>query len=349
MKGSPHARLALALVLLVVIAVAAGRATATGAARTPAAPRPTPAAQPLTFDRLPDLVARAQPQVVTILARGPAGEGQGSGVIWDREGTIVTNGHVVDGATSVSVALATGDRLAAKLRASDRLTDVAILTVARRGLPAATFATKMPRPGEFALAIGSPLGLENTVTAGIVSGLHRSVPSGGQNPALVDLIQTDAPISPGNSGGALVNAKGLVIGLNVAYIPPEARAVSIGFAIPAPTVASVVKQLLATGTVRHAFLGITPSPLTPALAQQFGITRAEGVLVLEVVPGSGAARAGLRPGDLIVAIERRPVRTVEDVYAELRKHTSGTRIDLKVATAQDERTVTVTLGERPPA
>jgi S1-C subfamily serine protease len=342
----------LALALLVVIAVAVGLATAAGdAARAPAAPRPKPASAPqaLTFDRLPDLVARAQPQVVTILARGPAGEGQGSGVIWDREGTIVTNAHVVAGATRISVALASGDRLAAKLRASDPLSDVAVLTVGRRGLPAATFATKLPRPGELALAIGSPLGLENTVTAGIVSGLHRSVPSGGQTPALVDLIQTDAPISPGNSGGALVNGKGLVIGLNVAYIPPEARAVSIGFAIPAQTVSSVVKQLLASGTVRHAFLGITPAPLTPALAQQFGLTRSEGVLVLDVVPNSGAARAGIRPGDLLVAIERRPVRTVEDLYAELRKHTSGERIDLKIANAQNERHVTVTLSERPPA
>jgi len=350
--SSRRTSLSLALALLVVIAIAVGLATATGdAARTPVAPRPTPAsaARALTFDRLPDLVAQAQPQVVTILARGTAGDGQGSGVIWDREGTIVTNAHVVAGATSISVALASGDRLAAKVRASDPRSDVAVLTVGRRGLPAATFAKKLPRPGELALAIGSPLGLENTVTAGIVSGLHRSVPSGGQTPALVDLIQTDAPISPGNSGGALVNGKGLVVGLNVAYIPPEARAVSIGFAIPAPTVSSVVKQLLATGTVRHAFLGVTPAPLTPVLAQQFGLTRSEGVLVLEVVSGSGAARAGMRPGDLIVGIDRRPVRTVEDLYAEFRKHMSGERIELKLVNGQSERQVTVTLGERPPA
>jgi serine protease DegQ len=350
MSATRRASLLFAVALLVAIAVTVGLATATGgAAPTPVVPPPAPPAvsQALTFDRLPDLVARAQPKVVTIFARGPAGEGQGSGVIWDREGTIVTNAHVVDGATSISVALASGDRLAAKLRARDPLSDVAVLTVGRRGLPAATFAKKLPRPGEFALAIGSPLGLENTVTAGIVSGLHRSVPSGGQTPALVDLIQTDAPISPGNSGGALVNGKGVVIGLNVAYIPPEARAVSIGFAIPAPTVSSVVTQLLEAGTVRHAFLGITPAPLTPALAQQFGLTRSEGVLVLEAVPGSGAARAGVQPGDLIVAIERRPVRTVEDLYAELRKHTSGKQIDLTIVTAQKERHVAVTLSERP--
>jgi S1-C subfamily serine protease len=268
-------------------------------------------------------------------------------VIWNRDGTIVTNAHVVAGATSISVALANGDRVAAKLRASDPLSDVAVLTVSRKGLPAASFAKKLPRAGELALAIGSPLGLENTVTAGIVSGLHRSVPSGGQTPALVDLIQTDAPISPGNSGGALINAKGVVIGLNVAYIPPEARAVSIGFAIPAQTVASVVKQLLASGTVRHAFLGITPAPLTPLLAQQFGLTRSEGVVVLDVVPSSGAARAGVRAGDLIVGINTRPIRTVEDLYAELRRHSSGARVDVKIVKGQNERQVTVTLSGRP--
>ena len=336
------------LALLVATVVAVGFATSNGdAARTKAPPRPAPAV--VTFDRLPGLVARVQPQVVTILARGPGGDGQGSGVIWNRNGTIVTNAHVVAGATSISVALASGDRLAAKVRASDPLSDVAVLSVGRAGLPAASFAKALPRPGELALAIGSPLGLENTVTAGIVSGLHRSVPSGGQTPALVDLIQTDAPISPGNSGGALVNAKGLVIGLNVAYIPPEARGVSIGFAIPAETVASVVKQLLASGTVRHAFLGITPAPLTPALAQQFGLTRSEGVVVLDVVANAGAARAGVRPGDLIVAVGSRPIRTVEDLYAELRKHASGARLDLKLVNGQRERQVTVTLTERPPS
>lgn len=345
-----RASLALTLALFAAVVLAVGLWTSNGdAARTPAPPRPSPiaASQPMTFDRLPDLVARVQPQVVTILARGPGGEGQGSGVIWNRDGTIVTNAHVVAGATSISVALANGDRVAAKLRASDPLSDVAVLTVSRKGLPAASFAKKLPRAGELALAIGSPLGLENTVTAGIVSGLHRSVPSGGQTPALVDLIQTDAPISPGNSGGALINAKGVVIGLNVAYIPPEARAVSIGFAIPAQTVASVVKQLLASGTVRHAFLGITPAPLTPLLAQQFGLTRSEGVVVLDVVPSSGAARAGVRAGDLIVGINARPIRTVEDLYAELRRHSSGARVDVKIVKGQNERQVTVTLSGRP--
>jgi S1-C subfamily serine protease len=268
-------------------------------------------------------------------------------VIWDKKGTIVTDAHVVEGAASVQVALANGERLPAAVRATDPISDLAVVTVSRTGLPAATFAKTLPRPGELAIAIGSPLGFDSTVTAGIVSGLNRALPSGGQTPALVDLIQTDAPISPGNSGGALVNGRGEIMGINVAYIPPQAQAVSIGFAIPAPTVASVVPQLLATGKIDHAFLGIQAAPVTPALAQQFGVARADGAVVLEVTSGSAAARAGLRPGDVIVQLGRSAVRSVEDVYAALRRHRPGDRIDLRFVRAGSERLVQVTLGERP--
>lgn len=130
---------------------------------------------------------------------------------------------------------------ARRSKATDPLYDLAVVTVERHGLPAATFADALPRVGELAVAMGSPLGFTNTVTAGIVSALHRSIPSGGQAPSLVDLLQTDAAISPGNSGGALVNGEGKVMGINVAYIPPQAQPVSIGFAIPAPTVVDDVK------------------------------------------------------------------------------------------------------------
>src|SRR5918999_81625 len=150
--------------------------------------------------------------------------------------------------------------------------DLAVLEIEGRNAPAAELADALPEVGELAVAIGNPLGFENTVTAGIVSGLHRSIPSGGLTPALVDLIQTDAPISPGNSGGALVNADGEVIGINVAYLPPgQTGAVSLGFAIPAPTAAQVVEQLLATGRVELAYLGIQPIQVTPQLAARFDL------------------------------------------------------------------------------
>ena len=164
------------------------------------------------------------------------------------------------------------------------------------------------------MAIGNPLGFENTVTAGIVSGLHRSIPSG--DAGAVDLLQTDAPISPGNSGGALVGKDGDVIGINVAYLPPGAGAVSLGFAIPAPTVAQVVEQLLEQGAVETAFLGIRPIPVTPDLAKRFDLPVEEGVIAGVVEAGSAAARAGMREGDVIVELGRREIRTVEDLFAE---------------------------------
>jgi serine protease DegQ len=202
------------------------------------------------FSRIPAIVERVQPVVVSVLVRTSEGGAEGSGVVFDgRRGLVVTNNHVVADATGVDVVLADGQRLDARVYATDALSDLALLAVERGGLPQARFADDLPRVGELAIALGNPLGFENSVTAGIVSGLHRAIPSAGQAPSLVDLIQTDAPISPGNSGGALVDRQGKVIGINVAAIPPtqQTRAVSIGFAIPAQTAVSVVRQLLQTG------------------------------------------------------------------------------------------------------
>ena len=160
------------------------------------------------FSRIPPLVEHVRPSVVTITVRGGGGQSEGSGVIWDDEGTIVTNQHVVAGAQQVEVALASGDRIPAEVDASSRDFDLAVLRVGRRGLPAAEFADELPTVGELAVAIGNPLGFENTVTAGIVSGLHRSIPSAGRTPALVDLIQTDAPISPATREARWSTARG---------------------------------------------------------------------------------------------------------------------------------------------
>ncbi len=195
--------------------------------------------------------------------------------------------------------------------------------------------------------MGSPLGFENTVTAGIVSGLHRSIPSGGSTPALVDLIQTDAAISPGNSGGALVDADGQVIGINVAYIPPQEGSVSIGFAIPAPTVLRVVEQLIHTGRVEHAFLGVDLRELTPQIAAQFDIPVAEGILIFSVVPGSGAAGAGIEPGDVLTAIDGEPLRKVEDFLRILRNRKPAEAIAIELVRGQDTHSVSATLTDRP--
>jgi S1-C subfamily serine protease len=291
---------------------------------------------------IPDLVDELQPSVVSIVLDG----GEGSGVIV-AEDTVVTNAHVVGDADEVQVVLASGRRVDADVEAVDIRTDLAVLSLPGESLPAARFAERLPRVGELAVALGNPLGFENTVTAGIVSGLHRALPSSGQTPALIDLIQTDAAISPGNSGGALVNASGEVIGINVAYIPPEARAVSIGFAIASATVTSVVEQLRKNGRVRHAFLGVQPGDLTPQLSERFGIDAESGVLVVAITSDSPAGKAGIEEGDVIVALDGREVLIVEDLLSRLREHEPGDRIRIAVVRDGERREFGVTLADRP--
>jgi serine protease DegQ len=308
--------------------------TTTEAAPAPTAPGSTPS--------IPDLVDQVQPSVVSVVLEG----GEGSGVVFAAD-TIVTNEHVVGANRTVEIALASGRRLEATVQATDEFTDLAVLTVEGENLPPARFADDLPRVGELAIAIGNPLGFEKTVTAGIVSGLHRSVPSASGTNALVDLIQTDAAISPGNSGGALVDASGEVIGINVAYIPPQTGSVSLGFAIPAPTVTDVVEQLRASGRVRHAFLGVGPGQLTPQIAEQLGLDAEAGVLVLQVTAGSGADEAGLEEGDVIVEFDGQPIETVEDLLARIRASEPGETVEIEYLREGEGRQQTeARLGER---
>jgi serine protease DegQ len=297
------------------------------------------------FARIPSIVRNVEPSVVTIVTDA----GEGSGVVWDGEGAIVTNNHVVEGNDRVEVVLASGARLEGEVEATDPLSDLAVVRVDRDGLPAATFAEQLPEVGELAIAMGNPLGFEQSVTLGIVSGLNRSIPSGGATPALVELIQTDAAISPGNSGGALVNGDGEVVGINVAYLPPqETGAVSLGFAIPSTVARSVVTQLIERGEVRRAYLGVNVNQVTPELAEAFGLSVEEGVAVENVTPGSGADQAGLEGGDVIVEVEGTPTPTVEDLYARLRDFQPGDGVSVVVVRGDERETLDVTLGERPP-
>ena len=336
------------VLLLVLLAGACDAGTDDDQTRREGASTPTVATgattpardgSPLAGD-IPDIVERVAPSVVTI----GVGQGLGSGVIYDDEGTIVTNAHVVGSASTVEVRLASGEELDGKVVGRDTCTDLAVVDVDRRGLPTAEFADRLPRVGALAIAIGSPLGFTNTVTAGIVSALGREIPSGGAS--LIDLIQTDAPISPGNSGGALVDGGGQVIGINVAYIPPEARAVAIGFAIPSGTAIGVVRELVERGEVRHAFLGVTPQQVTDDLAEQFDLGVEDGALVVEVSEGTAATRAGIRPGDVVVEFGGERVRLVEDLLAGLRARDPGDRVTVAVVRDGERRELDVTLGER---
>jgi len=338
----------LRLICLTSTLLAAGALSACGgAAAEPAAPgrQASGGAGLEGLAAVPAITRRLEPSVVAVLVRGERGSGEGSGVVYAPD-TIVTNNHVVAGAERVTVVLAGGDRLLARVRARDPQTDLAVLTVERDDLPAARFADRLPAVGSLAVAIGNPLGFEGSVTAGVVSGIDRAIPSGGRTPALVGLVQTDAAISPGNSGGALVGADGRVIGVNVAYIPPQARAVSLGFAIPAPTVTGIVEQLLEDGDADNAFLGVRLRPLTEPIARQIGLDSAEGALVVQSSPDGPAARAGLRGGDVVVEVDGRDVAIVEDVIAALRRRASGDRIELEYLRDGQRRSTSVTLGGR---
>src|SRR4051794_25850468 len=247
-----------------------------------------------------------QATVVTVLTE----IGLGSGIVYKADGIIVTNAHVVAGIQDVIVALADGQQVSAKVRAVDKVSDLAVIQADRTGLPAPTFQKPLPQVGELAVVMGSPLGFEATVTSGIISGLHRQIPGSASTGApLVDLIQTDAAISPGNSGGAVLDAQGEVVGMSVAYIPPAAGAVALGFAIPAATVVDVADQLLATGTARHAYIGIQPATLTPEIARLLGTDATSGVVVMQVETPSPAAEAGIQPGDIITAFNGKETAT----------------------------------------
>ena len=301
--------------------------------------------------RVPALVKQIEPSVVAVRVTSPAGvSSEGSGVIVRRDGVIVTNNHVVQSAGEVFVVFADGTRAPARVEATDPFSDLAILRVDRDGLPAVELATGYPQVGELAVAVGNPLGFENTVTAGIISGLARSIPAaaaqGGQS--LVDLIQTDAAISPGNSGGALVGHDGRVVGINVAYIPPAVGAVSLGFAIPAPTVSDVVEELLRDGTADHAYLGVSLATVTEQIASELGVNTDAGALVTVVAAGSPAAEAGLRRGDVIVGIDGEPVTGIGALLTRMRRYDPGDRADLTVVRAGDRAEVTVELATRPP-
>ncbi|MDP9436212.1 MAG: trypsin-like peptidase domain-containing protein [Actinomycetota bacterium] len=344
------ARLAAAVAVVVIVSGCTSDVTTPAAGSSPSAsasgsaPSGAPSATG-DADALPELVQELEPSVVTVLTEGG---GVGSGVVYRADGVIVTNEHVVRGARDVEIGFADGQRVPGQVLAADRLVDVAVVRVERDGLPVPEYRTGLPRVGEDAVVIGSPLGLAGTVTAGIISGLHREIPgaaTAGQQ-ALVDLIQTDAPISPGNSGGALLDGEGRVVGLSEAYIPPSQGAVALGFAIPAATVVRVADELLADGEAEHAFLGVQFGQLTAQIAEQLGV-REEGALVLVVTPAGPGAEAGLQPGDVITEFAGQRVRTTEDMLGALRQRRPGERLPMTVLREGAQQRLTVVLGERP--
>ena len=273
------------------------------------------------------------------------GEGIGSGVVYREDGYIVTNNHVVEGASSVEVAFADGTSERGEVVAGDGFTDLAVVRVDRDGLPAASFAEGDLVAGQMAVAIGSPQGFESTVTSGVISGLSRELPAEltGGDTALVDLIQTDAAISPGSSGGALADRSGRVVGVNVAYVPPDAGAESLGFAIPSDTVVSVADQLIEDGEAVHPYLGIS---LADAASGGASSPAESGAVVTEVESGGPSEGAGVAPEDVVTAIGSVPVEDSGDLLGALRDYAPGENARLTLTREGEELTVDVPLGER---
>ncbi len=268
----------------------------------------------------------------------------GSGVIVDAgRGYVLTNHHVIANADEILVTLKNRRRLQAKLVGSDPATDVAVLKVEPNELSAVPLGDSNGlQVGDFVIAIGNPFGLGQTVTSGIVSALGRT---GLGIEGYEDFIQTDASINPGNSGGALVNLRGELIGINTAIVGPSGGNIGIGFAIPVNMARRVMEQIVAYGAVRRGELGVVVQDLTPELAEGFRLDVAEGAVVTRVAPGSAADRAGLKRGDVIVALNGKAVRGASNLRTEIGLLRVGDKVRLTIVRAGRERDVQVEIGE----
>ncbi|QLE86934.1 DegQ family serine endoprotease [Shewanella sp. Scap07] len=270
--------------------------------------------------------------------------GLGSGVIIDAdEGYIVTNNHVIEGADEIKIGLHDGREVEAKLIGADAESDIALLQIKAKNLVAVKRADSDElRVGDFAVAIGNPFGLGQTVTSGIVSAMGRS---GLGIEMLENFIQTDAAINSGNSGGALVNLNGDLIGINTAIVAPNGGNVGIGFAIPANMVNNLVEQIIEHGEVRRGVLGVTGQDLTAELAEGFGIDTQHGGFVNEVMPDSAADDAGIKSGDIIVSVNGRSIKSFQELRAKIATMGAGAKVELSLIRDGDKETVSATLGE----
>ena len=349
-------------------------------AEAPQAPPPVARYLPSTFA---DLVARLAPAVVNISTNqtirlnrsqglppdfedflrqfgfpvprqgGPVtqrGASLGSGFVISPDGYIVTNNHVISPAQTgasveaINVTLADGRELPARVIGRDELSDLALLKVEARGLPFVRFgdSTRL-RVGDWVVAIGNPFGLGGTVTAGIVSALHRNLGSGVYD----HFIQTDAPINMGNSGGPMFDLNGNVVGITSAIVSPSGGNIGLGFAIPAEQVRPVIDALRGGQRVRRSYLGAGLQPLDEPLAKALGVPRNNGELVNSVTRGGPAERGGLRPGDVVIAVDGQAVNEEQTLPFLISQHPVGSTVRLDVIRDRQRRSLAVTLGERP--
>ena len=269
------------------------------------------------------------PSVVHIQTTG----GVGSGVIYDSEGLIVTAAHVVDGSDTVRVRFSDGEQVEGTVIGRAEEVDIAVIEVDRTGLPAATFNTNKPRVGQTAIAVGSPWGLESTVTAGIISAVDQT------NCAVntcASMVQTDAAINPGNSGGALVDRAGQVVGINVSIFSTSGANDGVGFAVPSDIAVTYANGIISGDPIETAFLGVQ--------AENVNTEGQAGAQITVIVDDSGAEAAGLEMGDVIVGLDGVPVRGWDDLVAQIRSHQPNETVDVLIVRDGEEQTIQVTLG-----
>lgn len=317
----------------------------------------SPAANPGTIDlamAVEEVAREVSPAVAFVTVRkvetdifgfGQVVEGEGSGVVFDQRGYILTNDHVVGEALEIVVVLPDGRQFTGRVVGRSPENDIAVIKVDGDNLPVAKLGdSDTLRVGQWVVAIGNALGLEGgpTVTAGVVSALNRTLQPGPNEPPFGPLIQTDAAINPGNSGGPLVNLQGEVIGINTAKIR---QAEGIGFAIPINKAKEIASQIVEVRP--QAYLGVVGTTVTQALVVRFNLPVDRGVLVVSVAPGSPAEQAGLMPGDIIVRFGGQEIARVSDLEQALRQHQPGDRVEIVINREGAERSITVTLGEAP--
>jgi len=266
----------------------------------------------------------------------------GSGVIVDKEGYILTNNHVVEDADKIKIRLNDGREFTATLKGRDSRTDLAVLHIKAKDLPVATLGdSDKLEVGEWAIAIGSPFGLEHTVTVGVISAKGRSGLGTG---TYEDFIQTDASINPGNSGGPLINIDGEVVGINAMIIQPGT---GIGFAIPINMAKQILSDLIKEGKVIRPWLGISVQDLTPEMAEQFQVKEKEGVLVAQVHQGTGAEKAGLASGDIIKSVDDKTIKNTTELIKEIQKKKVGQKVKLSVVRDGKAMTIEITTSAMP--
>jgi Do/DeqQ family serine protease len=266
----------------------------------------------------------------------------GSGVIVDKEGYILTNNHVVEGADKVKIRLNDGREFTAIVKGQDSRTDLAVLHIKAKDLPVATLGdSDKLEVGEWAIAIGSPFGLEHTVTVGVISAKGRTGLGTG---TYEDFIQTDASINPGNSGGPLINIDGEVVGINAMIIQPGT---GIGFAIPINMAKQILNDLIKQGKVVRPWLGISVQDLTPEMAEQFQVKEKEGVIVAQIHQGTGAEKAGLVSGDIMKSVDDKAIKNTNELIKEIQKKKVGQKVKLNVVRDGKPMTIEVTLTAMP--